>query len=95
MGLASRAHDFVRTFSSGMKQRLKYACALLHDPPILLLDEPTANLDAEGHSIVRTIIDEQKRRSLVIVATNETEEVMWCCQAIDLDLSTNPTAVSR
>ena len=45
--------DPVRGFSSGMKQRLKYAMALIHRPPVLILDEPMSNLDADGIAIVR------------------------------------------
>ena len=52
-GIYERRNDEVRTYSSGMKQRLKYAAALLHTPEILVLDEPTANLDEEGIGVVR------------------------------------------
>lgn len=48
VNLYSRRNDLVRGYSSGMKQRLKYACALLHEPTVLILDEPTSNLDSEG-----------------------------------------------
>jgi heme exporter protein A len=82
--LLSRKNDFVRTFSSGMKQRLKYALALLHSPSLLILDEPTSNLDEEGRIVVFEIIREQRERGMIIVATNEQPEVELCNKHIQL-----------
>jgi len=76
--LLSRKNDFVRTFSSGMKQRLKYALALLHSPRLLILDEPTSNLDDDGRTVVFEIIREQCELGIVIVATNEHQDVELC-----------------
>lgn len=72
--LGGRGGDFYGAYSSGMKQRLKYAVALLNDPVYLLLDEPTANLDDEGKKAVGEIIARQKKNGILIVATNETGE---------------------
>lgn len=83
--LHQRRHDIVKTYSSGMKQRLKYACALLHGPAILLLDEPTANLDIAGRKLVEEIVAEQRGNGIAIIATNEPQEIGWCEQLIDLD----------
>jgi len=77
VGLKGRGRDYVAGYSSGMKQRLKYAFALLHRPPILLLDEPTANLDLQGIEIVERVVAEQKGRGLLVIATNEPREVEW------------------
>ncbi len=77
VGLKGRGRDYVGNYSSGMRQRLKYAFALLHEPPILLIDEPTANLDAEGVEMARAVVEEQRNRGLAVVATNEAREVAW------------------
>ena len=80
VGLRGRGKDFVGTYSSGMRQRLKYAFALLNRPPILLLDEPTANLDEAGAAIVQNIIEKQRTRTgggLTLIATNEPNETLW------------------
>ena len=75
VGLADRADDPVSTFSSGMQHRVKYAAALLADPPLLLLDEPSVTLDEAGRELVDAVItDQQDRGGLVVVATNRPEE---------------------
>jgi heme exporter protein A len=75
VGLAERADDHVATFSSGMKQRVRLAAALIADPPVLLLDEPTTNLDEKGRSVVEAISTAHlDRGGLLLVATNEASE---------------------
>jgi|ERR1041384_523769 heme exporter protein A len=90
-GLQKRENDPLRTFSSGMKQRVKYAFALLHDPPVLLLDEPTSNLDASGINEVFRLIEERKPGRIVVIATNNREESTLCNRTLDLD-SRSPDA---
>lgn len=85
VGLKGRGRDPVRAYSSGMRQRLKYAFALLHQPPLLILDEPTANLDAQGTAMVESIVAEQKERGLLIIATNEARERAWGDHLLVLD----------
>lgn len=73
--LRSRAYDPVATFSTGMVQRLKVLTALVHRPPVLLLDEPGSNLDEAGMEFIRHTIHEQVKHGIVIVATNDTREM--------------------
>jgi ABC-type multidrug transport system ATPase subunit len=75
-----------RYYSSGMKQRLKYCAALLHRPMILILDEPTANLDDLGIAVVREVMEEQKKEKCLIFATNETEDLKFANTILDLNL---------
>lgn len=82
--LWDRRKDWLRVYSSGMKQRLKYVFALVHRPTVLILDEPSANLDADGVSAVRHMVQEQKERGILIVATNDAEEAKWCDTALHL-----------
>jgi ABC-type multidrug transport system ATPase subunit len=56
VGIAPRAGSKVKTFSQGMKQRLGLACALIHDPALIILDEPTNGLDPQGIADVRNLI---------------------------------------
>lgn len=85
VNLFDRRNDYVRTYSSGMKQRLKYVFALIHEPPVLLLDEPLSNLDDEGIATVRQIISGQKDKGILIIATNEKQDAELCKEIIDLN----------
>jgi heme exporter protein A len=82
--LADRRNDPVRTYSSGMKQRLKYAFALVHRPALLLLDEPGANLDEDGAAMVSEIIAAHRREGIVVVATNDRAEAAACDRTLDI-----------
>jgi len=74
VGLSSRARDRVTELSSGMKQRLRLAFALLHRPALLLLDEPGSHLDDEGRAVVGRVVREQRNNGLVLLATNDERE---------------------
>ncbi len=75
MGLQGREHDAVKTYSSGMQQRLKYVSALLHQPEVLLVDEPSSNLDEQGVETVYQLLKEQKQRGILIIATNDKQDL--------------------
>ncbi|HEY4643878.1 MAG TPA: ABC transporter ATP-binding protein [Bacteroidota bacterium] len=85
VGLASSRNELVRNFSSGMKQRLKYAFALLNQPPLLILDEPTANLDSEGIALARGLMKDQCKDGILVVATNDRNDQNLCNRLINLD----------
>jgi heme exporter protein A len=86
VALFARKDDPVRAFSSGMKQRAKYAFALIHRPALLLLDEPMANLDAEGIAIVKEIMAEQRQKGILVVATNDLSDVDRFDERVDLNV---------
>lgn len=75
VGLGGRGDDLLATFSSGMAYRLKYAYALLHEPPVLLLDEPTVMLDERGTALVESVIQRQRQRGVAVIATNDQREL--------------------
>jgi heme exporter protein A len=77
VGLGGRGDDLVAAYSSGMTQRLRYAYALLHRPPVLLLDEPTVTLDERGAALVERIVEEQRARGITVIATNDPRELRW------------------
>jgi len=84
VGLTEHAHKMFRNYSSGMKQRLKLVQALLHEPPLLLLDEPGCNLDSKGMKIVEEITLEQRRSGITVIASNEKREVDYADRVINL-----------
>ncbi len=84
VGLASRADDRVSALSSGMKQRLRLAFAVLHRPPVLLLDEPGSHMDEEGRAMLARLVEQERRAGLVLIATNEEREWRLAEQRIEL-----------
>jgi ABC-2 type transport system ATP-binding protein len=82
-GLWDRRDDVTGTFSKGMKQKLAIARALLHDPSVVFLDEPTAALDPEAAFIVREAIETLRRAGRTIVlATHNLDEADRLCDRI-------------
>ena len=84
-GLFKRKKDLYKNYSSGMKQRLKLAFALLNDPLLLLLDEPCANLDKEGIEVVYRFAEEQRNKGMLMVATNEESDLQLCDTLINIE----------
>ncbi len=80
MGLLDRRNDRVGTYSRGMKQRLALARALVHRPPVLLLDEPTAGLDPQAARDLRSLVIElsNEQRSILLCTHNLAEAEQLC-----------------
>jgi ABC-2 type transport system ATP-binding protein len=74
VGLADRAGDKPATFSGGMKRRLNIACALVHDPEVLLLDEPTAGVDPQSRNAIFDTLEALKRAGKALVYTTHYME---------------------
>lgn len=83
--LFNRKDDLVKTYSSGMKQRLKFIFALMHSPQLIILDEPTSNLDDEGKEVVYKLVREEAEKNIVIIASNEKTDLSLCSETIDLN----------
>lgn len=84
VGLDNAINKQLRYFSSGMKQRLKLAQAFFSNTPILLLDEPTTNLDADGIGLYHTLIGNYTKDKLVIVSSNVKQEYDFCEELIEV-----------
>ena len=74
VGLADRARDKPATFSGGMKRRLNIACALVHDPEVLLFDEPTAGVDPQSRNAIFDSLEALKRAGKALVYTTHYME---------------------
>ena len=85
LGLSERADSRVSTFSKGMKQRISIACAIIHDPSILFLDEPTEGLDVQSKRlIVDTIRDMNSRGCTIFLTTHNIEDANRICQRVGI-----------
>jgi ABC-type multidrug transport system ATPase subunit len=84
VGLEKAVNKQLRYFSSGMKQRLKLAQAFFSNTPVLLLDEPTTNLDADGIALYQSLISHYTKDKLVIVSSNVKEEYGFCEEVIEI-----------
>jgi ABC-type multidrug transport system ATPase subunit len=82
--LGNAAHKQIRYFSSGMKQRLKLAQAFFSSTRVLLLDEPTTNLDADGIALYLHLIEKYAAGKLVIVSSNDKAEYSFCEEVISI-----------
>lgn len=84
--LYNRKDDLVKTYSSGMKQRLKFIFALMHSPQLIILDEPTSNLDDEGKEVVYKLVEEEGEKNIIVIASNEKSDLNLCSDIIDLNI---------
>ncbi len=84
-GIYDHRKKEVKNYSSGMKQRLKYCAALLHEPALLVLDEPSSNLDEYGIEAVRNRMKLQMQNGALIFATNDKDDLRFADTIFSLD----------
>jgi len=84
--LGNRAKDRVNTYSKGMRQRLALARAMVHDPEVLILDEPTSGVDPSGQIEIRQIMIEmaRKKNKTIFLSSHNLDEVQRICNRIAL-----------
>jgi linearmycin/streptolysin S transport system ATP-binding protein len=83
IGLTDRKNDLIKTFSGGMKRRINIAAALLHEPKILFMDEPTVGVDPQSRNRIFEIIETLNQQGITIIyTTHYMEEVERLCNRI-------------
>lgn len=83
VGLTERASDKVETYSGGMKRRLNIACALLHQPKFLIMDEPTVGIDPQSRNHILEMVKELSNQGMTILYTSHyMEEIETLCDRI-------------
>jgi ABC-2 type transport system ATP-binding protein len=81
--LADRASEPIRNFSGGMKRRLNIACGILHEPKVVLLDEPTVGVDPQSRERIYDMLTELRDRGVsILLTTHQLEEAEARCQRI-------------
>lgn len=82
-GLKARSKDRIEKYSGGMKRRINIACALLHNPELIIMDEPTVGIDTQSRkNILETVLDLNKAGITVIYTSHYMEEVEFLCSKI-------------
>jgi ABC-2 type transport system ATP-binding protein len=82
-GLTERAGSRAKTLSGGMQRRLNFACALVHDPQILVLDEPTVGVDPQSRNLMFTQVEQLKAEGRTIIyTTHYMEEAQRLCNRV-------------
>ena len=85
LGLTERKNAYVRTFSKGMRQRISIACAIVHSPRVLILDEPTTGLDVHSRRLViDTVRHMNGMGSTILLTTHNIEEANALCSMISI-----------
>ncbi|WP_075981480.1 ABC transporter ATP-binding protein [Bacillus massilinigeriensis] len=84
IGLTDRANDLVKTFSGGMKRRLNIGAALLHEPELIIMDEPTVGIDPQSRNYILETVKKlnQEKNMTVIYTSHYMEEVEYLCDRI-------------
>ncbi len=85
LNLLHSEHKSLKNFSSGMKQRVKLALAFCSETKVLLLDEPTSNLDQQGVEWYRSLISRFSTDRLVIICSNQEHEYSFCQERINVE----------
>ena len=85
IGLGNAKHKAIKHYSSGMRQRVKLALAMLSDVPVLMLDEPTTNLDEEGVRWYRMMVEKYSSKKLLLIASNLQREYEFCSHQISIN----------
>jgi len=83
IGLLDRKKDLIKTYSGGMKRRINIAAALLHEPKVLFMDEPTVGIDPQSRNHIFEVIERLNKQGMTIVyTTHYMEEVERLCDRI-------------
>lgn len=85
VGLADRRHDIVKNYSGGMKRRVNIAAALMHDPGLIIMDEPTVGIDPQSRNKIYELLDELHHQGKTILyTTHYMEEAERMCDKIGI-----------